>query len=122
MQVNFETNKYSQQRPSFGAIHYDGAEDTLRKILSSKELNEFRSAVIKKQTVNRVHIRFFGDGKKLSANVYDTERLDNAKCTSYSQRFYESGMRFIKRVIGKMEKRVPVVEELLKKQNFNFGI
>ncbi len=37
MQVNFETHKQIQQRPSFGAIHYEGAEDTLRKILSSKE-------------------------------------------------------------------------------------
>jgi hypothetical protein len=121
MQVNFETHKQIQQRPSFGAIHYEGAEDTLRKILSSKELKELRSIIQKNQTLNRVNITLFGNGKKLSANVFDTDELIDAKCTSYSQRFYESGMRFIKRVVGKMEKRQPVVNELLKKQNFNFG-
>ena len=121
MQVNFETHRQTQQLPTFKAIHYEGAEDTLRKVLSSKELKEFKALVQKNSIVNKVHINLFGNGKKLSANVYDTERLLNGKCSSHSQRFYESGMRFIKRIVKKMEKRIPEVTELLKKQNFDFN-
>lgn len=123
MRTDFNVmNTQQQQRPSFKAIDYKAAEDTLRKVLSSKELVEFKNIVSEQKNNPHVNLNLFGNGKKLDANLFDGEMLHGteSRFRHYNQHFWESPMGFIHRMIKKIEKRTPEVQELVEKQNFEF--
>lgn len=117
MKIDYSTN--NQNKQSFGAIKYNMAKDTLRSVLSLKELEEFKSLVEQNKNNNLVDTVLFGEGKKLTAKVIDVAILkDSFREKLHSPRLFESKMHFIKRVVKEMVKRTPKVEELVKKQNF----
>ena len=115
-----EINSYNNSQPTFGAIKYGIVKNTLKEILSLKELQEFKSIVEKQSQNNMVDAVFYGTKKELCANVFDILPTTNPKSRldQYSQRFYESPMRFIKRIVSKIEKRTPEVKEEMDKLNF----
>ena len=119
---NVYNSTSNNSHPTFGMIHYEGAEDTLRKVLSSADLKTFRTMVNNRSQDRFVNLILFGNGKKLAANVADGEMLkgEEIQCKSYSQHFWESAMDFITRMIKKVDKRTPEVEELVAKQDFDF--
>lgn len=118
MQTNLSINT-PQSRPAFGAINYaSGAKDTLKAVLNSKQLKEFTEIVNTQKRNDLVDIVLFGNGKKLSANVADSTykvNLQDSKCTSHSQRFFESPLSFVKRMCEKVEKRTEQVKEIITK-------
>lgn len=126
MRTNFNVHNSTQNNsnPSFGTINYEAAENTLREVLSSKELAKFREILMEQKKNTFVNLNLFGNGKKLSANIFDGQMLESEKnqCKAYSQHFWESSMGFIKRMVKKIEKRTPEVKELVAKQNFDFEL
>jgi len=107
-------------QPAFGAIKYDMAKDTLRTVLSLKELRQFKEMVKTYDTFNNADLILFGDKKKISAKITDTLELKDCKITNHSPRIFEGKMHFIKRMAKKMKERHYEVIDLLAKQNFKF--
>ncbi len=98
MKVDFNSQS-PKSNPQFGRIDIGSAESTLRKVLKPKEWQEF-SKLIEEQKSNPVGINLFGhnNSNKLSANVFTEDVcMPNSFCKSYSQRFLESQLKFIKR-------------------------
>lgn len=120
MKINADYSNHKSAYPTFGNFKTDAAEKTLRQVLSFKELEEFKALTNEANKFNLVDVIFFGEGKKLSANVADRLCSEDSKVTHHSQRFFESPMHFIKRMMNKMADRTPAVEELAKKRDFKF--
>ena len=122
MKVDFNNQtKYNNSKPSFGAINAEAAEDTLRKVLTSKELVDFKRMIAQYAKEDLVDAIFFGEGKKLTAKVVDTTQLKEGFREKYRSPWpFERKMHFIKRVVQEMKDRSPKVKELLAKQNFEF--
>ena len=98
MQVDFNSQA-PKSTPQFGRIDIGSAESTLRKVFKPKEWKEF-AKLIEEQKANPVGINLFGynNSNKISANIFTEELcMPNSFCKSYSQRFLESQLKFIKR-------------------------
>ncbi len=106
--------------PTFGAINYESAENTLRTVLSIPELNQFKKLVADYKKYDNADLILFGDGKKLSARIADNVELNGGKNTNHSPWFFENKFNWIKKMAKKMEERHHKVTELLTKQNFEF--
>lgn len=116
MQTNYNLTT-PKSTPAFGALRYDMAKNTLRN-MNSKQLEELAQLVEKQKSNELVDVVLFGRGKKLDANVADDAYqvgIQDYKCKSYSQRFLESPLDFIKRMCGKAEKRAAEIREIIQK-------
>lgn len=117
MQTNYNVTT-PKVNPAFGAIRYEGAKNTLKAVMNSKQLEEFLNLVENQKTNDNVDIVLFGGSKKLSANVADVSSkigLNNTKCSYYAQRFFEAPLSFVKRMCEKAEKRAEQVQEIIAK-------
>jgi len=120
MQIEFNPNiqQNSKATPTFGAIDYSAAKNVLKNALNSEELIKFRQMIHNNKN-DKVDVVLFGEGKKkLSANVADKitdSHLENYQCKPYSQRLFESPLKFIERMCKKADKRAEEIEEIAKR-------
>ena len=106
--------------PSFGVINTDSAENTLRQVLSLKELNKLKQLIAEHKKYDNADLFLYGDGKKLSGRIFDNDALKGGKTTDGSPWFFENKFNWIAKMAAKMRKRHQEVTELLNKQNFEF--
>lgn len=114
MQVNSVSQR--QNTPSFGKINlYAGARETLKTVIKGKNLDELKD-IVAKEVNNPVDINIFGEinSKKLSAKV-----IGDPKIHEKSQRFLESPMHFIKRLVKIAKKELELIKENKKYTNFD---
>lgn len=108
-----------KSHPSFGKIDYSAVKSLLKN-LSSKEVEEFAGLVEKQKNNSLVDVVLFEKGaKKFEANIADDvlKLRNDAVCKSYSQRIFESPVRFVKRCCGLADERAKKVEEIIKKND-----
>lgn len=114
------TYKPQAYKPAFGAINYESAEETLRKVLSLEELKNFKKLVDEHKKFNNCDLILFGDGKKLTGRISDNVALKGGKSKEVSPWFWENKYNWIAYMAAKMRTRHNEVTELLNKQNFQF--
>lgn len=123
--ISVKQNTNYNSRPTFGTIDIGQVETTLKKCLTFDELTELQKVIEKEKNNKLVDLILFSNNKgdKIQyARMCDSMdvRLINYRVKDYGRRWFEKPMNFINRMIEEMEKRKPIVEELLKKQNFEF--
>lgn len=108
--------------PSFGCVDSKAAKETLKVVLSAKDVVKFQELVEGQKANKLVDVILFGRGKKLDANVSDN--LQEVKLPggvtrikNYSQRLFESPISFIKRMCADATKRAEEVKGLMDKNN-----
>lgn len=106
--------------PAFGAIQYQGAENTLRENLTSDELDKFKRLVDRNRQYVNANLVLYGDGYNLSGRIVDNVQLRNHKTVEVRPISGENKLRWIFRMTKRMRDRDAEVTELLKKQNFQF--
>lgn len=107
-------------KPSFGAIKYEAAKDTLREVLSLNELQHFKEMVNAHSGNKYVDAIFFGEGKKLTGRVVNAMSGSSYYSKDYTPRLFEKKMNFIKRIVKYMVDRTQKAKELYEKQKFEF--
>ena len=112
---------HQKTTPSFGAIKFREAENTLRQDLSSKELEIFKKLVEKNRQYKNTDLVLYGTGTYLYGSIVDTYALRDRKTVNVTPIGNENKLRWIFRMTKRMRERDKEVEELLKKQNFQFS-
>jgi hypothetical protein len=98
MEVRNDISYRSQSyKPAFGAINYESAEETLRKVFSLEELNKFKKLVNENKIYTNCDLILFGEGKNLHGRIADTTDLkDGCKSVEVSPWFFENKYKWIK--------------------------
>lgn len=118
--INDITYKPKATAPTFKAIQYQGAENTLRENLTSDELEKFKRLVARNRQYVNANFVLYGDGYNLYGRIEDSIYLRNRKVDEVRPITGENKMRWIFRMAKRMRNRDAEVTELLKKQNFQF--
>lgn len=102
--------------PAFGAIQYDAAKGTLKTVLNLAQARDFSELVKAHEANNIGQIVLFGNGKKLSANVFTENKGDiMGKFSSHNQRLFEGPLSFVKRMCKIADKRAKEFTEKVEK-------
>ncbi|MBO6088581.1 hypothetical protein J6P92_09615 [bacterium] len=118
--INDTTYRPHTAVPTFMAIKYHGAENTLRENLTSDELEKFKRLVARNNQYVNADLVLYGDGYNLSGKIVDNVQLRNHRTVEVRPISGENKLRWIFRMAKKMRDRDVEVTELLKKQNFQF--
>ncbi|MBD5401256.1 hypothetical protein HDR58_00430 [bacterium] len=107
--------------PTFGSVKYESAKKTLNAVLNLEQVKEFKKIVDAHEAKNKIgQVILFGEGKKLSANVFPQITSSDGKSVSgalsqHSQRFFESTLSFVKRMCKVADKRTKEFMEKVEK-------
>lgn len=124
MQVNYNTAT-PRTSPAFGTIRYDAAKDTINTVLNLDKAKEFRKLVDAHAEKEIGHVVLFGEGKKLSANVFaeinDGKIHVAGNMKRYKQRLFESPLSFVKRMCKNADNKAQKTLEEFRKRKLLDG-